>query len=229
MADEIKQVLIYTDGACEPNPGGPGGYGIVLEYKGKRKEISGGFRSTTNNRMEIYAAIKALESLREPCHVILHSDSQYLVNAINEGWVTRWKEKNWWRTSQERAVNVDLWEKLLELCAIHRVEWVWVRGHAGHAENERCDILAVNALKQADLPPDEGYDNREANDEGKVKITQEGQLCRKCSTPVVKRTPKKPKPTQAYYFEYYLYCPKCQAMYMVEEAKRFFDESMSLL
>lgn len=228
MTNEAKQVLVYTDGACEPNPGGPGGYGVVLVYKGKRKEISGGFRSTTNNRMEIYAAIKALESLREPCHVILYSDSQYLVNAINEGWVTRWKEKNWWRTTQERAVNVDLWERLLELCATHQVEWVWVRGHAGHVENERCDYLAMNALKQADLPPDEGYENREANGEGKVKVIQEGEPCRKCSTPVVKRKPQKPKKTQAYYYEYYLYCPQCQTTYMVEEAKRFFDESMSL-
>jgi ribonuclease HI len=228
MTNEVKQVLIYTDGACNPNPTGPGGYGVVLVYNGKRKEISGGFRSTTNNRMEIYAAIKALESLKEPCQVMLHSDSEYLVKAIGEGWAKRWKENNWWRNKQERAVNSDLWEKLLVLCETHKVAFVWVKGHAGHAENERCDYLSKNALKQTNLPSDEGYENRDKNEGGKVKITEEGQLCRKCSTPVVKRTPKKPKKTQAYYFEYYLYCPKCQAMYMVEEAKRAFAENASL-
>ncbi len=227
MANEVKQILIYTDGACDPNPGGSGGYGIVLSYKGKRKEVSGGFRSTTNNRMEIYAAIKALESLKEPCEVTLHSDSEYLVNAINKGWVKRWKENNWWRTKHQRAVNSDLWEKLLALCETHKVEFVWVRGHAGHKENERCDYLALNALKQSNLPADEGYENRPPDEGEKVKITQDGQLCRKCSTPVVKRIPKKPKKTQAYYYEYYFSCPKCHTMYMVEEAKRTIDEALA--
>jgi ribonuclease HI len=227
MTDEQKHVLIYTDGGCDPNPG-PGGYGIILAYKGKQKELSGGFRLTTNNRMEIYAAIKALESLKEPCRVTLYSDSEYLVKAMNDGWAKRWQENNWWRTKQERAVNSDLWEKMLTLCETHKVEFVWVKGHAGRAENERCDYLATSALKQAGMPPDEGYENRDENEGKKIKITEEGQLCRKCSTPVVKRTPKKPKKTQTYYFEYYLYCPKCQAMYMVEEAKRLSDTSPSL-
>ena len=227
MPSETKHVLIYTDGACDPNPGGAGGYGVILNYNGKKKELSGGFCSTTNNRMEIYAAIKALESLREPCQVTLHSDSEYLVNAINEGWAKRWKENNWWRNKQERAVNSDLWEKLLALCAIHQVEFVWVKGHVGNAENERCDYLALSALKQNDLPSDDGYENRPPDEDEKKKITQEGQLCRKCSTPVVKRIPKRPKKTQAYYYEYYFYCPKCSTMYMVEEAKRMIDETLA--
>src|SRR5574341_1488261 len=220
MADELKQVTIYTDGACEPNPG-PGGYGVVLIYGTARRELSGGFRLTTNNRMEIYAAIKALESLKEPCRVILYSDSEYLVNAINQGWAKRWKDNNWLRNKQERAVNSDLWDKLLTLCEKHQVEFSWVKGHSGDPENERCDKLSYAALEKADLPTDEGYENRPEDEGHKLKITQEGQLCRKCSTPVIKKTPrKKPGKRQMYYFEYYFYCPNCHTMYMVEEAKR---------
>ena len=111
MADEKKEIIIYTDGACEPNPGA-GGYAAVLLFEGRRKEISGGFRLTTNNRMEIFAAIKGLEVLKQPCRVTLYSDSQYLVSAMTEGWVEKWKNRNWWRTNKERAINVDLWEKL---------------------------------------------------------------------------------------------------------------------
>src|SRR6266581_4826516 len=111
-------VEIYTDGGCEPNPG-PGGYGVVLLHPRKRLPVSGGFRLTTNNRMEIYAAIKGLELLKQPCQVTLYSDSQYLVNAMMKGWARRWKKKGWWRTPTERAVNADLWEKLLALCEKH--------------------------------------------------------------------------------------------------------------
>lgn len=228
MSEGLKQVTIYTDGACEPNPG-PGGYGIVLIYGGARKEFSGGFRRTTNNRMEIYAAIKALEMLKEPCNVTLHSDSEYVVNAMMQGWVKRWKENNWWRSKQERTVNSDLWEKLFNLCEKHQVEFVWVKGHVGNPENERCDKLSYIALEKANLPIDEGYKNRPEDEGTKVKITQEGQPCRKCSTPVIKKIPhKKVKRSQVYYFEYYFYCPNCHTMYMVEEAKRFFDENALL-
>ena len=156
---EKKQVVIYTDGACEPNPG-PGGYGIVLRHGRVRKEMSGGFRLTTNNRMEIYAAIKGLELLDEPCSVTLYSDSRYLVDAMMLGWVTRWKKKNWKRNSKERALNIDLWENLLPLCEKHEVDFVWVKGHAGNAENERCDKLSYAALKKANLPIDEGYEGK---------------------------------------------------------------------
>ena len=121
MSHQLKHVLVYTDGAYEPNPG-PGGYGIIFNYNGNRKELSGGFTLTTNKRMEIYAAIKALETLKEPCRVTLYSDSQYLVRAMMEGWARRWKVNNWWRTKQERAANVDLWKTVLSLCEIHTNE-----------------------------------------------------------------------------------------------------------
>lgn len=227
MTDDVKHVLIYTDGACDPNPGGPGGYGILLIYNEKRKEISGGFRSTTSNRMEVYAAIKALESLKEPCRVTLHSDSKYLVRAMSKGWAQRWKDKDWWRNERDRAINADLWDKLLSLCTTHQVKFVWVQGHAENPENERCDHLAVDALKQKNLPPDEGYENRSEEEKTGARITREGQACRKCSTPVIKRIPRKPKKTQAYYFEYYFYCPKCGTMYLVEEAKRNIDSDFA--
>ena len=161
MFTDKKHVLMYTDGGCKPNPG-PGGYGVVLRYGDVRKELSGGFLLTTNNRMEIYAAIAGLESLKETCRVTIYSDSQYLVNAMSKGWAERWRKKNWWRTPTERAVNIDLWERLLGLRAQYAVEFVWVRGHAGNRENERCDALSFAAQRLADLPVDEGYERQGA-------------------------------------------------------------------
>ena len=152
----LKQVTIYTDGACLGNPG-PGGYGTVLLYGPHRQEISGGFRLTTNNRMEIMAVIAALEALKEPCRVTLYSDSQYVVNAMTQGWARRWRANGWKRNQREEAVNPDLWERLLDLCDQHQVEFRWLRGHSGIAENERCDQLAVNAAKQPGLLEDTGY------------------------------------------------------------------------
>lgn len=152
----LKQVTIYTDGACLGNPG-PGGYGAVLLYGPHRQEISGGFRLTTNNRMEIMAVIAALEALKEPCRVTLYSDSQYVVNAMTQGWARRWRANSWKRNQREAAVNPDLWERLLDLCDQHQVEFRWLRGHSGIAENERCDQLAVNAAKQPGLLEDTGY------------------------------------------------------------------------
>ncbi|CCO09122.1 ribonuclease HI [Desulforamulus hydrothermalis] len=149
----LKEVIIYTDGACSGNPG-PGGYGVVLLYKGHRKELSGGFRNTTNNRMEILAAIVGLEQLKERCSVTLYTDSQYLVNAIEQGWAKKWRANGWMRNKKEPALNADLWERLLKLLEYHQVKFVWVRGHAGNPENERCDRLAVEAARQPDLPPD---------------------------------------------------------------------------
>jgi ribonuclease HI len=153
--------LIFTDGACLGNPG-PGGYGVILRYKSHEKELSGGFRRTTNNRMEIYAAIAGLEALTEPCKVTLYTDSQYLVNSIEKGWVARWRANGWRRKGNEPALNADLWERLLALCERHQVQFVWIRGHAGHPENERCDALAVAAAQRPDLPPDVGYEQWEA-------------------------------------------------------------------
>jgi ribonuclease HI len=151
-----EQVTIYTDGACLGNPG-PGGYGAVMLYGSQRKELSGGVRLTTNNRMEITAALVALEALREPCRVTLYSDSQYLVNAMSKGWAQRWQANGWKRNKREDAINPDLWEKMLELCRRHTVEFRWVRGHAGMKENERCDRLAVAAARDPSLPDDPGY------------------------------------------------------------------------
>lgn len=153
----MKQVTLYTDGACKNNPG-PGGYGVVMLFDSHRKELSAGYRRTTNNRMEILAAIAGLESLKEPCRVCLYSDSQYLVNAIEKGWAARWQANGWKRNSREKAINPDLWERLLILCKIHKVEFRWVRGHAGHVENERCDVLATSALLGPNLAVDEGYE-----------------------------------------------------------------------
>lgn len=153
---DLRQVVIYTDGACSGNPG-PGGYGAVLLFNGHRKELSGGFRLTTNNRMEMLAAIEALRSLKDRCAVKLHSDSQYVVNAIEKGWAAKWKANGWMRNKKDKAVNPDLWEQLLQLCKQHKVEFVWVRGHSGNIENERCDVLAVAAAQQPNLPVDEGY------------------------------------------------------------------------
>ena len=138
----LKQVEIYTDGACSGNPG-PGGWGAILKYKETEKEISGGERETTNNRMELTAVIEALSLLKEPCEVTLYSDSQYVVNALKLGWAEKWRDNGWMRNKKEKALNPELWEKLLDLCSIHNVDPVWVRGHAGHPENERCDRLAV--------------------------------------------------------------------------------------
>jgi len=152
-----KQVRIYTDGACTGNPG-PGGYGVILEHGAKRRELSGGFRRTTNNRMELTAAIVGLQTLRYPCDVTLYSDSQYVVNGIQKGWAKGWRANGWRLASKKPAVNVDLWTLLLDLCEIHDVRFQWVKGHAGHDENERCDRLGVEAAAGKDLPVDEGYE-----------------------------------------------------------------------
>lgn len=138
----MKQVKIYTDGACKGNPG-PGGWGAILDYKGKRRELSGGESSTTNNRMELSAVIASLSALTEPCEVTLTSDSRYVVDAVEKGWVYGWKKRGWKKSDNTPALNVDLWEKLLPLLSIHTVSFVWIKGHAGHPENERCDELAV--------------------------------------------------------------------------------------
>lgn len=155
---EPKRVIIYTDGACLRNPG-PGGYGVVLLSGSHRKELSAGFRLTTNNRMEILAAIVGLEALKGPSVVTLYSDSQYLVNAIEKKWAVRWRDNGWWRNKADRAVNPDLWERLLKSCERHKVRFEWVRGHAGDKENERCDELATTAAKGLSLGIDEGYEN----------------------------------------------------------------------
>ncbi len=152
----LKTVDLYTDGACSGNPG-PGGYGFILSYKGHEKEGSCGYLLTTNNRMEIMAVIKGLSTLRETCNVNLYSDSKYVIDAIDKGWVYKWEANNWMRTKTRKASNVDLWEQLLVLLDEHNVELHWVKGHAGNPNNERCDKLAVAAYLGDNLIEDEGY------------------------------------------------------------------------
>jgi len=137
----MKEITIYTDGACSGNPG-PGGWGAILEYKGTRREMSGGEAQTTNNRMELMGVINALEALKEPCQVRLFSDSQYICNAINQKWLENWKKRGWKRKDGELK-NPDLWKRLDELLKIQNVEFVWVKGHADNDGNNRCDELAV--------------------------------------------------------------------------------------
>lgn len=141
----MKNVIIYTDGACSGNPG-PGGYGAVLRFGEHEKEISGGAETTTNQRMELQAAIAALEQLKEPCRVKLHSDSAYLVNAFKQRWFDKWQQNGWKNSKKEDVVNRDLWERLLELSRIHTIEWVKVKGHADDELNNRCDQLAREAI-----------------------------------------------------------------------------------
>jgi ribonuclease HI len=160
----ITEVTVYTDGACLGNPG-PGGYAAILISGNKRREIIGGHRRTTNNRMEILAALVALEALKWPCRVKVYSDSRYLVDAVIKGWAQRWRDSGWKRNRKEAALNADLWERLLVVCEKHEVEFVWVPGHAGNPENERCDQLSVGAAQADGLPPDARYEERQAKEE----------------------------------------------------------------
>ncbi|KAB2955660.1 MAG: ribonuclease HI [Thermoanaerobaculia bacterium] len=155
----MKRVDAYTDGACSGNPG-PGGYAVILRWNGHERELSRGFRRTTNNRMEILAVIAAIESPTEPCELVIHSDSQYVVNAIQQGWAKKWRANGWMRNRKEPALNPDLWERLLDLLGRsgHKVRFVWVRGHDGHDENERADRLAVAACRSPEPLIDEGYE-----------------------------------------------------------------------
>jgi ribonuclease HI len=238
----MSHVIIYTDGAAEPNPG-PGGYGVVLLAGKHRKELSGGFRRTTNNRMELMGVIVGLEALTKPCLVTLYSDSKYVVESVERGSVQKWSKNNWYRTKSEKAKNADLWERFLAIYSKHKVRFKWVKGHAGVPENERCDVLAVAAAQSYDTQPDEGYireiqasggtvptmagalvhkDAASAAAASNITHKEAGEPCRKCGTPIIKKPtkPKAHKPGQTYYYEWYLSCPGCNTMYMVDEAKR---------
>jgi ribonuclease HI len=152
----MKRVVIHTDGGCKGNPG-PGGYGAVLVFGRHRMELSEGYRLTTNNRMELRAAIAALEALSEPCEVELHSDSKYLIDAVSKKWIDGWKKRGWQKSDKTPVKNQDLWLRLLEAMAGHKVDWRWVKGHAGHKENERCDELGNIAVVGKDLLEDVGF------------------------------------------------------------------------
>lgn len=143
----MKFVEMYTDGACSGNPG-PGGWGTILRCNGHEKELCGGEENTTNNRMELTAVIEGLAILKEPCKVLITSDSKYVVDGIQKGWAVSWKRNGWRKADKKPALNADLWDKLLTLLAIHEVEFCWVHGHQGHPENERCDRLAVEQYQK---------------------------------------------------------------------------------
>ena len=142
MDQNRPPIYLYTDGAASGNPG-PGGFGVVLKCAGIQKEMSGGFAMTTNNRMELTAAIEAMEALKEPCQITLTSDSKYLTDAINKGWLKSWKKNGWKKSDKSAVLNAELWQKIDELISKHDVTFVWVHGHAGHEYNERCDLLAT--------------------------------------------------------------------------------------
>ena len=143
----MKQIEIFTDGACSGNPG-PGGWGAVLRYKQHEKELSGGEAQTTNNRMELTALIAALEQLKEPCEITLCSDSKYVIDGLEKGWAKGWRARGWKKSDKSPALNPDLWGRLLDLCEGHVIHYKWIKGHAGHPENERCDRLAVEQSKK---------------------------------------------------------------------------------
>ncbi|MGD7653599.1 MAG: ribonuclease HI [Verrucomicrobiales bacterium] len=154
----MKRVTIHTDGACKGNPG-RGGYGAVLVFGKHRKELAAGYRQTTNNRMELRAAIAALEILKDPCEIDLHSDSKYLVDAINKNWVRGWIKRGWVKSDKKPVKNPDLWKRLIAAMEPHKVRWHWVKGHAGHTENERCDELANIATASGHLQEDTGFES----------------------------------------------------------------------
>ena len=232
--NEIPEVNLYSDGGAEPNPG-KGGFGLIMSYKGTKREFSQGYELTTNNRMELMGVIYGLERLKTKSVVNVFTDSRYVIDGIEKDWAEKWKSKNWYRTKTEKASNYDLWDRLLTLISVHQeVTFIWVKGHAGHHENERCDQLAFEALNGSNLQVDIGYQpnqmpSDDLNDENyiqpnlkKTKVTAEGDACRKCGTSVLKKPTKKKetKPGQTYYYEYFLLCPSCKTMYLLEEAKR---------
>lgn len=230
---EIPDIELYSDGGAEPNPG-KGGFGVILSYKGKRKEFFKGYKLTTNNRMELMGVIFGLEQLKTKSNVQVFTDSKYVIDGISKGWADKWKKNGWKRTKNISAINSDLWDRLLNAISEHNVEFHWVKGHSGHMENERCDALANKGINSDELIEDVGYEPKEIENEekmsantafaknNKTKVESVGDKCRKCGEPVIKKSPKtkKNKVNQSYYYEYYLFCPSCKTMYMTEDGKR---------
>lgn len=239
----IPKVELYSDGWANPNPG-PGGYGIILRCQWVQKEFMQGYTLTTNNRMELTGVITGLSKLTKKSKVDIYTDSQYTINWIQKGWAKKWKENNWMRTKSEKAVNSDLWEKLLNVVEKHEVTFHWVKGHNWHEQNERCDELATLAMGQANLIEDSGFDPskkdlEKLNNQTKIpentekiikvlgkwdpslKVEKDWDPCKKCLTPVEKRVPKHNKKTlqKKFYYKYYFTCPNCKTNYMTNEAK----------
>ncbi len=220
---EVPNIELFTDGGAEPNPG-KGGFGTILKHKGRQKEFFGGYELTTNNRMELMAVIFGLEKIKTKAKVTVYSDSRYVIDGIEKGWAVRWRQNNWIRKKNAYALNKDLWKRLLEVIEKHDVTFNWVKGHAGHLENERCDYLANLGINSDNKIKDEGYIDYLENieDYKENNIQNEGDLCKKCNVPTQKKVPKKRKikKNQTFYFEYYMFCPNCKTRYTVEAARR---------
>ena len=205
---EKPNIELFSDGGAIPNPG-KGGFGVIMVYKGHRKEFHQGYKLTTNNRMELIGVIFGLEQLKTKSNVTVFTDSKYVVDGIKKGWAVKWQKNNWKRDKNRPAINSDLWGKLLDLIDQHSVSFKWVKGHAGHNENERCDQLAEIAINSANLLEDVGYipsndkitDVKTHDNYERKKIIKEGVQCRKCNTPVIKKSTKKRKikPDQSFY------------------------------
>ncbi|MDA7882088.1 ribonuclease HI [Akkermansiaceae bacterium] len=164
----MKKIVVYTDGGARGNPG-PGGYGAILTFGKHRRELNGAYDHTTNNRMELMAVISALESLNEPCEVLLHSDSKYVIDALTKNWLKGWKRKGWIKSDKKPVLNQDLWRRLDAVASQHEMTWKWVKGHAGNPLNERCDELVHEAIDAGNLLEDQGYlDQQRASDGGKL-------------------------------------------------------------
>ena len=227
----LPEVNIYSDWWARPNPWA-GGYGVVMKHKWIVKELFWFEDNSTNNRMELTGAIMGLEKLIKKSKVNLYTDSQYTINGIEKGWAKKWKANNWMRTKSEKAINYDLWDRLLNVVEKHEVSFNWVKWHNGHIENERCDELATEQIlkNQNSLIPLSGETVLNKDDlikkvlnenvDKSIKITTEWQNCRKCGTKVIKAIPKKKSTkNKSYYYRYYLNCPWCKTNYFVDEAK----------
>lgn len=220
---EIPEIELFSDGGAQPNPG-KGGFGVILSFMGKKKELFKGYKLTTNNRMELMGVIHGLEQLKTKSNVKVYTDSRYIIDSMTKGWALQWKEDNW-KKKNKPVQNSDLWIKLLNLTSIHDATFIWIKGHSGHPENERCDYLANQGINLPELLDDKGFKERK-ND----IIEKEGDKCRKCGTILVKRKPKEKemKTGQTYYYAYYLFCPSCKTIYLLEDGKRYIQTGSSL-
>jgi len=234
MNIKSEQIIhIFSDGGANPNPG-PWGFGVILKCGEYQKDISQGYKKTTNNRMELRGVITGLQALKKSSKVIITTDSQYTINGIQKWWAKKWQANNWIRTWNTKAVNWDLWEILLSELEKHEVEFKWIKWHNGHVENELCDELATLAMNRSDLRIDEWYVETPATkqtslpSQDKKNKTKSApwekiwETCKKCGAELEKKIPKHTKKTleKQYYYEYYHHCPSCKTNYMLEAAKR---------
>ncbi len=242
--EKLPKVEIYSDWWAAPNPW-KWWYWVIMSCKWVRKEFSEWYELTTNNRMELSWVIAWLSKLKKKSDVTIYTDSQYTINGIEKWWAEKWKENNWYRVKNEKAVNHDLWSILLDLISEHRVKFEWVKWHNWHEENERCDELATLAMDMNYLLVDEWYIPKEESPQSaldfseedsnkaeilralwkwdkSVKVNKEWDKCRKCWTPVIQKIPKHNKKTllKEFYYEYYFSCPYCNTNYMTKDAKR---------